>query len=296
MAIKTIELTPIDVGYSNGRYSTVEFRTPFYIGKKDGGIYRCYLNPLWDGDLVVGYKYTRLFVKLKLKYYVSSEEIEKAVVLRYFDEKYDYDQIKTNKEIYDYCISGKIAQITRTGGYTKAVFEVTDPIGVEKIARYGCSLTENNNYNNSIYVDFISLDSVVMDIYMYTEEDSPEIYAVTESDTESGWPLPEFNVDTTGNVLWYQRIDRDLRIKWDFMQPFTTQAKYEIGVGNVADYTDTSKIKIIQTGTTENNLTINRKLWQDMVKTDAAGNTKFLLWIRVTGANGTASEWKYIQI
>lgn len=231
---------------------------------------------------------------MKLNYYVSSEEINKAVVLRYYEKEYETG--KTKEERYKYCVDGKIAPITRIGGYSEATFEVSDHEVAEKIAKYGCSLSENSNYNEYIYVDWAAYDSFKMEVYMYGETDAPDIYAVTESDNESGWPMPEFNVDTTGNVLWYQRIDRDLRIKWDFMQPFTTQAKYEIGVGNVADSTDTSKIKIIQTGTTENNLTINRKLWQDMVKTDAAGNIKFLLWIRVTGANGAASEWKYIQI
>lgn len=256
------------------------------IGCDEYSIFRQHIWPEYTYNN--NYRYTRLYISIKFTLYVDVESAAEVYDLCYTTSSYSGT---TEKAYYDYCGAAIKAPITRAGGIGEANYEITNETVIKNILQYGFVLKPVASCSRMLYIEDISVAA-----YYYTSSSIPEIYPVTESDNESGWTLPELNVNIRGNVTWMQRIDRDLRLQWDFMQPFTTQAKYEIGVGDVADYTDTSKIKTILTGTTSTSLSIDRNLWRNMIKEDTAGNVAFLLWIRVTGANGSVSEWKFLQI
>lgn len=235
------------------------------------------------------YKYTRLFIEIKTNLSTDAEYNAKAYEICYAKSTANTSSAQS---LYTFCGNATVAPITRMGGMTSATYEITDPGVIEYIMQYGFVLKENRSYDKYVTIS----GKITIQAYYYEETSEPEIYVTTENDNESGFSMPELNVRPNGNVIWYQRIDRDLRFRWDYMQPFHGQMGYEIGIEDVNDYPDTSEIETILVGTTQNYVVIDRKLWQKMVKIDNAGNVVFLLWIRVTSNKGKNSEWKYIQI
>lgn len=235
------------------------------------------------------YKYTRLFIEIKTNLLTDAESNAKAYEICYAKSTANTSSAQS---LYTFCGNATVAPITRMGGMTSATYEITDPGVIEYIMQYGFVLKENRSYDKYVTIS----GKITIQAYYYEETSEPEIYVTTENDNESGFSLPELNVTANGNVSWYQRIDRDMRLRWDYMQPFHAQASYEVGIEDVNNYPDTSKIETILTGTTQKAVVINRKLWQKMVKIDKAGNIMFLLWVRVTASNGEVGEWKYIQV
>ena len=190
------------------------------------------------------------------------------------------------QELYTYC--GQATEITYTASKwnnTGATIEVSNSTYASRILKYGIVLREKSGVE-----EYNLIDSFTINAMYYNADSAADIRVITSDGADGKWKFPEDALSVNGNVYWEQRIDRDMRIAWECLQPMSNQTKYEIALRKL----NSTENITVASGTTETSAIISRKKIQELLTEDK--KTNFTVCIRVDTANGKTSEWKYITV
>jgi hypothetical protein len=195
----------------------------------------------------------------------------------------------TLEQEYAYMERASVYKVVEIESQFGATYVIDDPDIAKYMLKNGVIIRIDGEQGYA----YVYVKTIFIEYFFYKQDYAPDIRYITQDGEDGLWkykgtPLHDKTNEAAGNTEWCQAIDKDLRIGWEYLQPYSAQKNYRVDIGIEGGEYETAA-----EGEAEKTITIPRSVWQKYI---IQGYESFSVAVYVTAENGAVSEAKLMIV